>query len=198
MRTLRIGMTGTDVAAWQNFLAGKHLRLRGDGSFGRRTFDATVAFQSANGLRPDGIVGNRTVVKARRLGFAEPNGDLAPHARRVSAPPPINVTNDFPPRPNFAPLVSNDARARVFGRFEYEVHPEPKNREAIRILGNWTRDNIVSVGIPQLQQVRGGHANVRFHRLAAMQMQRLWAAWEDAGLLDRAITWDGGFVPRLV
>ena len=37
-----------------------------------------------------------------------------------------------------------------------------------------------------------------FHRLAAAQLQGMWAEWETAKLLDRILIYDGSFVPRFV
>jgi hypothetical protein len=106
----------------------------------------------------------------------------------------------FPPRPGFAPLVTNRQREALFGRYEYVPAPQPGNPEAIRILGNWERDNIVDVPIPQLCKALGDKApsSIRFHRLAAGQLQSLWAEWETAGLLNRILSFGGGFVARFV
>ena len=88
----------------------------------------------------------------------------------------------------------------MFGRYDYVRAPRPGNPEAIRILGNWERENIVDVPIPQLARALGANAPtaVRFHRLAARQLQSLWEEWEAAGLLDRILSFDGGFVARFV
>ena len=108
--------------------------------------------------------------------------------------------SNFPPRPDFPPLVTNRQREAVFGRYAYAPAPQPGNREAIRILGSWERDNIVEVPIPQLRKALGSNApaSIRFHRLAANQLQSLWAEWESAGLLDRILSFGGGFVARFV
>ena len=62
-RTLRLGMNGSDVQAWQQCLldAGHDLGASGaDGDFGARTHSATVAWQVAHGLPADGVVGLKT------------------------------------------------------------------------------------------------------------------------------------------
>ncbi|MGC2775945.1 MAG: M15 family metallopeptidase [Bradyrhizobium sp.] len=106
----------------------------------------------------------------------------------------------FPPPPAFPPLVTNRQREALFGRYDYVRAPRPGNPEAIRILGNWERDNIVDVPIPQLPRALGPKvpSSIRFHRLAASQLQSLWEEWESAGLLDRILSFDGGFVARFV
>ena len=67
-------------------------------------------------------------------------------------------------------------------------------------LGRWEHDNIVEVPIPQLRKVLGDKAptSIRFHRLAANQLQSLWAEWETAGLINRVLSFGGGFVARFV
>jgi hypothetical protein len=57
-----------------------------------------------------------------------------------------------------------------------------------------------SVPIPQLRTALGSKApqSIQFHRLAAKQLQGMWAEWESAKLLDRVLVYDGSFVPRFV
>jgi hypothetical protein len=54
-RTLRRGMSGPDVAAWQRVVG-----VVDDGVFGPGTEDATKAFQALQGLAADGVVGPAT------------------------------------------------------------------------------------------------------------------------------------------
>lgn len=64
-RTLRQGTSGEDVKRWQSFLAARGIPVgKIDGIFGPNTSDATVVFQQANGLVPDGIAGPKTFAKA--------------------------------------------------------------------------------------------------------------------------------------
>jgi D-alanyl-D-alanine carboxypeptidase/Predicted Peptidoglycan domain len=129
---------------------------------------------------------------------------------RASAPSAVPRSDDraadtikgshFPPRPDFAPLVTNRQRETLFGHYQYVSAPQPGNPEAIRIAGSWEHDNIVEVLIPQLRKALGDKApnSIRFHRLAAGQLQSLWAEWERAGLLNRILSFGGGFVARFV
>jgi len=87
----------------------------------------------------------------------------------------------------------------VFGRFAYASAPTANNPEGIRVLGSWTRDNIVRVELPQL--ITGGirpWRTVRFHKKAADALQALWAAWDKAGLLPLIETWNGSYVEEIV
>jgi D-alanyl-D-alanine carboxypeptidase-like protein/putative peptidoglycan binding protein len=187
---LREGMHGERIAAWQTFLRGQGFDGGPiDGSFGEHTRDATKAFQQKHKMEPDGVAGRVTLLKAAQLGFElieEPAGD--------------KTSSNFPPRPSFPPLATNQQRQAVFGRYDYVSAPEPGNPEAIRILGTWVKDNILNVPVPQLRKALGSKApqTIQFHRLAATQLQGMWAEWESEKLLDRILVYDGSFVPRFV
>src|SRR5690606_23461936 len=63
-RTLKIGSRGSDVATVQAKLNELGYNAgTADGIFGSRTYNAVVAFQRANGLAVDGIVGKNTTAK---------------------------------------------------------------------------------------------------------------------------------------
>lgn len=191
MRVMQKGLKGPDVKKWQYFLIGQGFDPNGaDGDFGDGTYTATVAFQKKHALDPDGKVGHNTMARAMQLGFKvlDDTVDMT-----MSSP-------NWPPKPDFSPLVGTAQRQALFGKFAYKQEPVPGNYENIRILDNWESENIVRMVIPQLKGKRGVSASgaIRFHRLAAEQMKALWAAWESAGLLDRVLSWGGSFVPRLV
>lgn len=70
MRTLKEGMRGPDVKAWQAFLKGRDFEVGAvDGFFGSKTATATRAFQESQGLEVDGAAGKSTLAKAGELGF---------------------------------------------------------------------------------------------------------------------------------
>ncbi len=70
MRTLKAGMRGPDVKAWQEFLKGSELYAGNiDGQFGEKTVAATKSFQELQGLSVDGAAGKGTLAKAGTLGF---------------------------------------------------------------------------------------------------------------------------------
>lgn len=190
LRALRKGSEGDLVCVWQTFLLGQGFDPQGqDGKFGARTAAATRAFQRKHGLATDGVAGRHTLLAAMQLGF-----------ELIEEPAPGNSGSDFPPYPGFPPLTSTAARQALFGAFEYRAEPRPGNREHIRILGGWTQDSIVTVTIPQLRTALGPQApaGMPFHRKGAAQLQALWAAWEENGLLARVQSFDGAFVPRFV
>lgn len=69
MKTLKLGDRGDDVRELQRAL---HLYV--DGIFGKLTQEAVMAFQKANGLKVDGIVGDNT--------WAKINGGSLPKSKR--------------------------------------------------------------------------------------------------------------------
>ncbi len=188
LRTLRLGDEGPRTALWQAFLRGRGLDPGPvDGQFGDRTHDATIAYQRQYGLDPDGKVGQQTLLRAGGQGF--PIADQSGAGEHGL---------EYPPKPAFQPLETNDERAAIFGRFDFVPAPTDDDKEAIRIIGTWRRDNIVKVPVPQLLHITGarGRDYVWFHRKGADQLQALWQAWEDEGLLNLVLTWSGAFNPR--
>lgn len=191
---LRRNSRGDDVARWQLFLVGQsHLQGVVDGVFGPQTEQATKAFQRARGLTADGIVGPATIGAALTLGFdlgfADPErGDAEPILPEAQT--------------DLQPLLTTEARQALFGEFRFEPAPTPSNPEAIRILDGWEHENIDTVHLPQLEGklVFGTRSSgrMRFHRLAIPQLKALWAAWEQARLLDRVLTYEGSYSPRFV
>jgi peptidoglycan hydrolase-like protein with peptidoglycan-binding domain len=190
LSALRVGMRGERVAAWQSFLLGQGFDGGPtDGYFGEHTRDATIAFQRKYKIEPDGIAGRQTLLKAASRGL-----------ELIEEPAVDNTSSNFPPRPSFPPLTSNRQRQVLFGPYEYVSAPKPHDRETIRILGTWEKDNITNVAIPQLRKALGDKApqTMRFHRLAAAQLQGMLAEWDRAKLLDRILAYDGSYVPRFV
>lgn len=189
MQILRRGSEGDEVRRWQRFLVGQRLlESSADGVFGADTEKATRTFQRLTKGDVDGVVGPNTYAAAMQRGFdpgfTDPQGGVA--------------GADWPPRPGFAPLVSNDERMRVFGKFRYEeVGPDSDD---IRILGDWREKNLRPVVIPSLAGVKGAPASGRIwvHRLVVEQVRALFAAWHDAGLDRLVLTWEGSFAPRFV
>jgi hypothetical protein len=196
MTILKKGSKGSQVKKWQLFLIGQNLLNDiADGDFGTKTQNATIEFQKNNQIEQDGRVGNNTLGVAMLLGFDvvkdDDEGEQGPN---------------WPSEPDFPPLVGTAERQRVFGKFSYK---SIGNGE-IEILGTWEEDNIIKVEIPQLVIVRNRitreedkalipkDGKIRFHKLAAEQLQSLWDTWEKKGLLDLVINYAGSFVPRFI
>ncbi len=181
METIRQGSKGSQVERWQFFLVGLgYTFIKADGDFGAKTQRATVDFQEKNGLGADGIVGEKTYIKAFYKGYNH------------------KEAFEYPGKPDFSPLVGNKSRAKIFGSFRYKsVGPDSDD---IIILDDWASKNIRAVEIPQLKGIKGAplSGKIAFHRLADEQLANLFKEWEEAGLMNLVLTWAGSFVPRYV
>jgi len=192
MKTLRLNSRGDAVEKWQFFLRGIGLYLGAtDGRFGQNTVFATEQFQRLHGLNDDGIVGNKTLGEAMRLGFSVVDDD-----------PALPDTLDPPPKPNLVPL-GLAGRQAAFGVYPFISSGTPGDPEAITITSDWVQQNIVSVVIPQLVGVlvngkTPSKGQAQFHRLVAPRVVALFDAWENAGLRNRLLTYSGSFVQRFI
>jgi len=190
MRVLYIGQSGDDVRAWQVFLRGliPTSVIESSGVFDDTTKAETRGFQRASGVTSDGVVGPLTLSKALAVGFNPLSDD------RTS-----ENSSSWPAPPAFGPMSAHD-RQTIFGVFSYISAPVPGNPEAIQITNGWATSNIVYPVIPQFANVSGapGSGKVPFHAVAVPQFIKLWADWEQAGLLPRILTWGGSWVPRFV
>ena len=85
-----------------------------------------------------------------------------------------------------------------FGDFKWV--PDPNGgAQAIRILGDWEKENIIDVEVPQLKKVEGAKSGqIKFHRLGVDQLKKAFAEIEEKKLLDLVLTWDGSFEPRTI
>jgi hypothetical protein len=67
-RLLKQGLRGDDIKQIQSYLTSKGYILGlADGIFGPKTKQAVIAFQKANGLTPDGLIGKLTIAKMNEL-----------------------------------------------------------------------------------------------------------------------------------
>jgi D-alanyl-D-alanine carboxypeptidase/Putative peptidoglycan binding domain len=187
MKLIKIGSVGNEVKRWQYFLLGQgYYKGAANGIFDKFLDIATKQFQEANQLNPDGKVGNYTIGAAMLKGFG-----LIEYAND-------DITGDnYPTKPDFAPLVSNAEKQNLFGEMKYKIAPIPGNPENIIITNNWDKENIVKVLIPQLTKIKGSE-NVYFHKKAKNQLIKLWDDWEKNNLLHHILTWDGSYNPRLI
>lgn len=182
MRTLNAGMTGDDVAAWQNFLVGLgHFWLEVTRVFDPETVTSTKLFQENNNLTRDGVVGPKTLAAAQTAGFE------------------VGPGSALPPPPSWIPMTPAQ-RALAFGSFAYVPAPVPGNPEAIRITDGWAQKNITVVHIPELVGIKGAPSSctIPFHTKGAKQLADLWRAWADAGLLPLVQSFDGSWAPRFI
>lgn len=190
MKAIGIGSKGKMVESVQSFLRGRGFDVLVDGSFGKNTLRAVTEYQQLHSdLTPDGWIGNSTLTAMLKDGLA-----LLDDTDKKGG-----VVTDDTPKPPFDPLASNAARGIVFGQYEWVPAPEPGNREAIRILGDWESENIATIIVPVLAEmgfVRSGMLSV--HKKVAWQVTRFFQTLQEAGLAKHIVSFDGGYVPRLV
>ena len=179
---IKLGSKNDLVGDWQSFLRGEEIYLGViDDDFGQKTHEATIKFQTKYGLVSDGVVGQNTYKKAIELGFGK------------------NITDEFPPKPNFNPLVGNKERAKIFGEFEFKSSPTAQNPEAIVILGDWVSKNIVRVNLPALSKATGGkYTMMMWHKLAQYQLVKFFEQLEKENLHTHILSFAGAFYPRYV
>lgn len=195
LKTIRVGARGPAVKQWQLFLRGLDLYLATvDGIFGPKLDAATKAFQARepNALSADGVVGAASYGKAMMLGFGGVKGDDA-QANDPRGP-------EWPPVPVGAKSLTSTERAALLGKFRFIAAGSDSNPEGIKILDGWESQNLMSVDVPQLVGVSGApkSGHVTFHKKGAAQLQKMFADWEQAGLIDRVLTWNGSYNPRFV
>ena len=193
MRVLYLGVSGSDVGQWQQFLRGIDPRSEVEVNyrFDQVTVDATKTFQikcgfSGGGI--DGVVGNNTMGKALLLGY---HGMMDNRTDKSAA--------GWPAKPSQGPLSYYD-REKVFNSFQYVASPSQGNPEGITISGDWVQKNMGIVVISQLSNVVGApkNCNILFNNIASKQLTDLFLAWESLGLLDRILTWGGSWNPRFI
>lgn len=148
------------------------------------------AYTDVSSLQPASIgvppvispIGAASVVPGRAIPKSAPTKDAA-----------------WPPVPTGLDQPSLSRTESIFGKFSFEAAPAKGNPDAIRITGNWEKNNIISVTIPQLKNIPPYYpTTVRFHKLAAPQLIALWARWEKEGLLRLVLTYLGSFNPRFI
>jgi hypothetical protein len=154
------------------------------------------------------------------MGVAQPDGRIDPNGRTWHRL--LQEARNLDPNPDGWPVqtnrfrrLENAGRDAMFSTFVipnpndpchpggYRDNPGtgPYDQDNIQILGGWEQRNIGNVTIPQLARIANvpvGGSRTRFHNLAIRQLQGLWQAWEDAGLLNRILTFDGAFNARYI
>ena len=89
-------------------------------------------------------------------------------------------------------MLTHAARGRLFGNFAYKPEPTFNNPERIRITDGWNRREIVRVQVELVSRT------FWLHRRIEPQFRRLLERWNDAGQLDKILTWNGSFNARFI
>ena len=173
MATYRRGSAGPEVRRIQERLAGLRI-YRGplDGAFGGGTESAVVAFQRANGLSPDGLVGPRTwqalfVEREQGGGPALLAQSLSYRCLALTA----TIETGAPPPDCFAGLVGDfDGQGLSFGALQF----------------NLGTGSLVTL-LRELQLHHPGVLEEVFHRYAPVLLEVLQAEREDQLAWARSI-----------
>ena len=95
-------------------------------------------------------------------------------------------------------LLSTAKVKQLFGSFQWRS----TGGSSIEILGNWVKENIVTVYVPELDRVPtfGGlfSGRVQFHKNGVNQLLKAFRDCSEWGVVDDIIFWAGSFVPRRV
>lgn len=87
----------------------------------------------------------------------------------------------------------------IVGHVRWRILPGSPN---IELLDDWADKNLIRVHIAVLKGIPtyGGRfsGDVLFYKYAVPQLLAAWHSVAQHGLMDRVLTWDGSFVPRLV
>jgi hypothetical protein len=192
------GSIGADVVRLQKLLNDNvDAGLVVDGVYGGGTFAAVKTFEQQHDLGLTGQCAGATLKKARELGLPVVEFDVDAG----------NGGAAFPRRPGATlPQPTATISAGLFGTFPFVREPVPNNPEHIRITNDWATRNIVTITVPQLVgvPVPTGQASavlsrgkLTCHKLVKDKIPALFAAWDEAGLINRILTFDGSFEARL-
>jgi len=140
-------------------------------------------YQQEKSLVADGFIGNNTWLHAYR------DGMLFTGMQK----------KEFPLKPAFSSIVSQQSRFEKFGEIKFVHKPTKENPENITIINDFESKNIVRVEIPQLSKMSNGvYKAMRFHRRGAEQLRALFNEIEKQSMLGLLLTYGGSYTPRLI
>ncbi len=189
IRALKEGLEGPDVKKWQFFLVGQGFtEVIADGKFGTKTVEATRKFQLKNGMNPDGVAGTFTLSKAGSMGFEIVKNPVDGNHEGIH----------WPPKPEFKSFSQSEYRNR-FGDFSWKWKPEPNPGREIIVDAAWEKENIETIDTPLFKNLPPWKSgSMRVHKKVAQQFRQLFAQWENAGLTNLILSYDGGYNPRMI
>jgi D-alanyl-D-alanine carboxypeptidase len=106
---------------------------------------------------------------------------------------------NYPVRPAGLPAsLSAEQMNATFGKIVFVPAATADNPERIRITNGWAQTHIVTAALPQTIGLAGSTAsgNHAMHTRIKAQMQGLWQAWQNVGLMSQVSTFGGLWVPR--
>lgn len=191
-----VGSYGNDVRRLQEYINSELTsNLVQDGSFGGNTKAEVLRFRSRFGLPAAPVFDAQCFIVSAPRGFSSPNFDTDP-AKRSLAWPKRQPGLTSPP---------GTLMQQACGEIIFQHTPVSGNPEHITVTNGYEAANIRVVDIPQLKNciipldpgVTKCDGRVRFHRNHTARLAALFQQWEQAGLMDRILTFDGSFNLRL-
>ncbi len=193
---LGVGTFGNDVRRLQAYLNDElTASLTLDGSFGGNTKAEVLRFRSRFGLPASPTFDAQCFAVSEGRGFAAPAFDTLPAHQGL----------DWPKKKAGLTSPSGASMQAKCGEITFVHTPVPSNPEKIRVTNSFEADNIVTVDIPQLRDcvvpldsgVTKTNGKIHWHKKHTQRLIDMFAGWEEAGLLDRILTFDGSFNLRL-
>lgn len=189
MKTLNLHSSGPEVKLWQEFLINNNYVIgTADGVFGRKIKNATIEFQFFEHLSSNGIIDDCSYKKAYKMGLILSNQSNEE-----------TITDTYLPSPPLFSCLNMSQRKSLFGNFEYRIINEPGS---IEILGNWVKENITTINIPQLKTVKADSGlfsgNIRWHKKVVDQIKGFYNELVNKKMIKLVLTWGSSFVPRTV
>ncbi|MHC5363139.1 M15 family metallopeptidase [Myroides sp. LJL110] len=184
IQTLKPNTTNPLIIQWKRFqsLIGNYSGLIDD--YYDAAFLACIKrYQNKKKLVCDGNIGNKTWFEAYKDGMKFF----------------YTQTKDFPIKPEFSCLESDELLFQTFGEIEFIHQPTRDNPERVLIVNDFETQNIVQVDIPQLKHIFGAKDRViRFHRKAREQLRGFFNEVEKQGMLSLLLSYGGSYNPRFI
>lgn len=193
---LGVGTYGNDVRRLQEYL-NKELSasLILDGSYGANTKSEVLRFRTRFGLPASPVFDDQCFAVSASRGLAAPNFDTSPSKSGLN----------WPSKPSGLSSPDGATMQARCGTIAFTHTPVSGNPEHITVTNNFEASNIVTVDVPQIRDcvvplssgVTKEDGRIRFHKNHTDRLIALFSDWEEAGLLDRILTFDGSFNLRL-
>lgn len=177
-------MTNQEIKNWQNFLLGFFISINNprkilvDGMWGPQTENLTKEFQQRCNISQSGSLDKDTLTAALDYGYT------------------INPEKFDIALPNNVERLSSAEREKIYGTFKYVPSPLQGNPESITVTDGWGSKNLLKINMPGMSHlVKNG---AYFHKDIAEKVFTLFNEWNQKGLTQKIISWDGSYSPRFI
>lgn len=188
MRVLRKGDFGEEVKQWQLFLQSAGYRIPVvDGAFGPLTERETLKFQTANGLKPDGIVGEKT------WAFITTVSDNTPLSKRWPKQDYTSMVNFYGPVGENQTSLDLPYKLKLAWNLNTSLSKVTCHQKVVRSLHTIFEKTLKTYGEKEIQRLRldvfGGCLNVRKKRGGSSWSIHSWGAAVDLDPDNNRLRW---------